>query len=122
MVAIDTRPAVVDVSHYGGDTLHLQITVNADLTGATWTGEVRTARGAAVDATFSFVPNASGAAATISAVSTDALADLGAPVTEGGIAYKRYTGVYDIQIVLSGETTTLVRGTIIVDSDVTTVV
>jgi predicted phage tail protein len=119
---IDTRPQIVDIQHYAGDTLSFQIDVNEDVSTGTWAGQIRTSRGATVDAEFSFTPNAGGTAVILSATDSSALAALGVPVVEGGISYNRYTGVYDVQLLMGTTVSTFVRGTITVDSDVTVIV
>ena len=119
---IDTRPQSIDIKHYAGDTLVLNITTDSDYSLATWTGQIRLNHADATpDATFTIVPDAAGAIATLSATDTAALNLLGVEVTELGQTFKRYTGVFDIQVVEGTVVSTLVRGTISVDSDVTKV-
>jgi hypothetical protein len=123
MQTIDTRPQSVAIQHYAGDTLILNITTASDYSTATWAGQIRLNHADATpDATFSIVPDTIGAVATLSATDSAALNDLGVEVTEGGQTFKRYSGIFDIQIVEGAIVNTLVRGTITVDSDVTKVV
>lgn len=122
MTDIDTRPTVVNIFHYAGDTLTMQINTNGLFGAGTWTGQVRAQRDQPVDATFTITPNAEGASAVLSAADAEALSMLGVPVTVDGIPYTRYTGVYDIQVTEGAVVATVVRGTITVDSDVTQVV
>lgn len=120
---IDTRPQIVDIWHYAGDTLPIGVNTTDNFSTATWTGEVRLDHAdATADATFSFVvdPGGSGAVAILSDVDTRALNDLGNPVTEDGKTFTRYEGIYDIQIeAVDGTVRTLFRGSIKIDSDVT---
>lgn len=120
MQVIDTRPQSVAIKHYAGDTLTLNITTLYDYSLATWSGQIRLNHSDATpDATFTIVPDSIGAVATISATDTAMLNGLGTDVTENGQTFKRYSGVFDIQILESGVVTTLLRGTIDIDSDVT---
>lgn len=59
MAAIDTRPQVVDITHYGGDTLTIKVTAPESLTtGMVWNAQVRTSRTGTTtaDATFTITP------------------------------------------------------------------
>jgi hypothetical protein len=119
---IDTRPQSLAILHYGGDTLILNITTASDYSTASWNGQIRlTHSEASPDATFSIEPDSLGAIVTLSSTDSAALNALGVDVTENGQTFKRYSGVFDIQIAEDGVVNTLVRGTITVDSDVTKV-
>jgi hypothetical protein len=120
MQVIDTRPQSIAIKHYAGDTLTLNISTIYDYSGATWTGQIRLNHADPTpDATFVITPDSSGAVAVLSSANTTALNALGADVTEDGQTFKRYSGVFDIQIVEGVVVTTLLRGTVIIDSDVT---
>lgn len=120
MQVIDTRPQSVAIKHYAGDTLTLNITTAYDYSAATWSGQIRLNHvDATADATFTIVPDSSGAVATLSATVTAQLNALGTDVTEDGQTFKRYSGIFDIQIAEGPLVTTLLRGTIDIDSDVT---
>lgn len=121
MATLDTRPQVVDITHYAGDTLPLRINTSDDFSTAVWSGEVRLDHADATpDATFSFTPDTGGALAILSDTDTAALNALGLDVTENGQTFKRYTGIYDIQVD-DGMVRTLVRGKLTIDEDVTRV-
>ena len=134
---IDTRPNDIDIITYAGDTLTLQIT-SPDVdysTGYTWSGQIKTSASySTVDATFTFThgspPSGSQTAAVLSAEDSAALGSIalfsaqfntksGPVATPMMVEAFRYNGVWDIQVEKAGIVTTLVRGTIKVDTDIT---
>lgn len=125
---IDTRPQIVDLKTYGGDTLSLRIEVTgADYSTAAWSGQVRADHDSAVDAEFIVTPDATGANIVLTDEATQALLELGNPPAPAyGAALSsnvlKYQGVWDLQVDTGGPTKTLVQGTIEVYADVTKVV
>lgn len=119
---IDTRPQIVNIICYAGDTLVLRVYTTDDFSTATWTGQVRLNHADSTpDASFTFIPDTGGAVVTLSDESTASLNLLGSDITENGQTFKRYSGLYDVQIELSGNVRTLFRGSISIDSDITKV-
>lgn len=133
---IDTRPNDIDLITYAGDTLTLKITsTDVDYSGYTWTGQIKTsAQSSTVDATFSFThgepPSGSQTFAVLSAEDSANLGNIATfqaqfSTKSGPVASPmmveafRYNGVWDIQVENEGVVTTLVRGTIKVDTDIT---
>lgn len=129
MTTLDARPQWVPLAGYGGDTLTVRVIVSdyAAVAGRRWDAQVRrepTSSG--VDATFSIVPPAASGqpgVLTLSAADAARLADMGTEVRvrEGTqtLTVKRYEGVWDCQVSLGSEVRTLVRGSIIIDKDIT---
>lgn len=106
-------PMKVDLAVYRGDSGQFKITVAntvglpADLTGATWIGEIRDKTDdAIVVTTFDITPTA-GDTASIDVTLPPAKSEL---LTS--------TCVYDIEMTLSGTVTTLISGGITVTNDV----
>lgn len=145
MSTIDTRPQAVDLIGYAGDTLPFTITVSADYSAYTWSGQVRSVHDVdsnidAPDATFDIgtpVDNQDGTwtvSVSLSSVNTSALATLsqaddvpltytkiGASTTDAP-SLQTYKGVWDIQVSDGGVppfVRTLVQGNITIDADVT---
>jgi hypothetical protein len=140
MATIDTRPQSIDIFAYAGDTLTLRIVTDVDYTQHVWTGYVKSDHTEQpFDAEFTFeIPEGSSFGfpmnAVLSATDTAALATLVTrsvqkPVftkagttsvaTQAIIAPVQYSGIWDIQVQLDDVVTTLVRGTIQIDADIT---
>lgn len=126
MSTIDTRPEVVDVFAYAGDTLTINVTVPAGYAdGLEWSAQVRSDRNSSVvDAQFSIV--AAGTpdqwTLTLSAEDSRALGLKGTEVTEYRKTIRRYVGAWDVQIAGPGGTDpvrTLAQGDLTLDLDVT---
>lgn len=118
-MVINLVPKVVDFVIYAGDTLTFTVTAPASLTdGRDWNAQVKLSTDSSVpDATFAITPPASSggpAYLTLTSASTTALGALAKPG-------KQYSGVWDCQISAAGSdpVTTLVRGGLIVQRDVT---
>lgn len=114
MTILDTRPQVVDVDHYAGDTLTMHIKISDALIGGrVFSAQVRkTKNSARIDATFSviLVP---GTGADIVLASADCL-----ELTKRG----DYEGYWDVQLAPAGggdPVTTLAHGELRLHSDVT---
>jgi hypothetical protein len=132
MATLDTRPEVVDVHHYGGDTLTLKVTAGAALGAAAmqWDAQVKSTRAVdTVDATFIItLPPADGDPAylTLPAAVVAALVE-GAPTVTRRDArgvtrtIAQYTGDWDCQISNEGSdpVRTLAQGQLMIDLDVT---
>ena len=114
MPNIDTRPTVVDIEHYGGDTLSLHVTVDPLIVaGRTWAAQVRSQPASPrLDASFSIFPTATGIVAVLSSEASSNLA-----------RRKKYQGYWDLQLSDDGgdPVDTLAYGKIIVHPDVTRV-
>lgn len=133
MATLDTRPGVVDLLTYGGDTFTLTITAPEEITdGMVWAAQIRTTQGSdTVDAEFTITPPAvSGGPAflTLDSETTSALV-VGAPVIvrrvgRAVLSVAQYVGVWDCQVSADGDdpVRTLVQGTLTVELDVTRVV
>jgi hypothetical protein len=143
MATIDTRPQSIDILAYAGDTLTLNINTDIDYSLHNWTGYVKsdfTEQPFDAEFTFEHPPETQQGfvtKATISATDTAGLIGLvtrkiekSAPVfTKAGTtavvaprevtAPIQYTGIWDIQVELDDVVTTLVRGTIQIDADIT---
>jgi hypothetical protein len=141
MATIDTRPQSIDIFAYAGDTLVLNIVTDVDYSLHTWTGYIKSDfTEQPFDAEFAFdhpdnnLPTGFLTKATISATDTSGLTALvlnrvnkptftKAGTTSASLreinAPIQYTGVWDIQVKLDDVVTTLVRGTIQIDGDVT---
>jgi len=130
-VAIDTRPKVENITHYGGDTLTIKVTAPAELTdGMAWNAQVRSARTSEViDAVFTITPPAfsGGPAYLILPGAVCASLVAGTPVAtvrspDGTTRMVSiYKGEYDCQVSASGTDPirTLVQGSLTIDPDVT---
>lgn len=138
MTRIDTRPAIVDIDHYAGNTLTLQIKAPAAYSPGLleWKAQVRaTSVATAVDAEFDVTTGVSGDPEVVllylslsSAVTTSLNATKGVVITvrEKGSTIentiRRYSGFYDIQVAGVGGTDpviTVSKGELIIDSDIT---
>lgn len=123
---LSTVPMVVDVHHYGGDTLNILVVVPAAvLAGRDWDAEVRASREAdTVDATFDVLVGNTADEWYLQlpgAVVSDLLATKATVVRVDGKPTTRYVGVYDAQVSQNGldPIQTLVQGTLTIDLDVT---
>lgn len=134
MVSIDTRPKVVDITAYGGDTLTIKVTAPVELTnGMVWNAQLRADREDAtpIDATFVItLPNPpTDPAAYLVLRSADCRRLIGTGTvlrkrTKAGttVTVQSYTGVYDCEIkhpTNPDPVRTLVQGTLTLDMDVT---
>lgn len=116
MSDISTLPQVVNIDHYSGDTLPINVNISDELiAGRTFFGQVRSSRGAAkIDATFTviLVPG-TGAILQLSSAQCRAL------TTRGD-----YTGYWDVQLAEadgSDPVQTLAMGELRMHQDVTRV-
>jgi hypothetical protein len=130
MATIDTRPDVVDIVHYAGDTLTIRVEAPASLTdGMTWLAQVKAARDSdVVDAVFAITPpQSSGGPAflELAGAITSQLAGTGPVLREmvaGTLAaIQRYSGEWDVQVSDNGmdPIKTLAQGTLVIELDVT---
>jgi hypothetical protein len=136
MATIDTRPKVVDIIHYGGDTLIIRIEAPASVTdGKVWDAHVKTAAGTTVPAAeFDITPpTVQGGPAFLTLPSaTCAALVAGQPVLMRrtqevstreitNYAIKTFTGVWDCQVSVahSDPVRTLVKGALTIEQDVT---
>lgn len=132
MADVDTRPEVVNITHYAGDTLTISVTAPASVVeGQVWSAQVRPSRDptAPLDATFTITPPtvADGPAfLVLSSVDCARLAGTGVVVqrTWKGTTYavQTYTGEWDCQVAAPGgpdPVRTLVQGTLTIEADVT---
>lgn len=115
MPDIDTRPTVVDIEHYGGDTLSLHVTIDPLVeAGRTWTAQVRSRPASPkLDASFDIYPDSTGAFVVLSGESCLELA-----------RRRKYVGYWDLQLadVHGGDlVTTLAYGKLTIHPDVTRV-
>lgn len=115
MPNIDTRPTVVDIDHYAGDTLTLHVKVPSEVVaGRTWKAQVRSRRDTQrLDAEFAVVPDGTGASIILLNVDCQRLAKRG-----------KYSGFWDVQLAQadgSDPVTTLAYGEIRIHPDVTRV-
>jgi len=121
MATFNVMPAVHNFNAYAGDTLTFQVVMRTeDIAGRVWSGQVRrTSPSTTIEATLVITPptETDGPAfATLTAVDSARLA-----ASVAGTATK-FTGVYDVQLAPPGggdPTTTLVRGSITIGTDVT---
>jgi len=123
---LSTVPMVVDVHHYGGDTLNILVVVPAAvIAGRDWDAEVRANREAVdVDATFDVLVGNTADEWYLQlpgAVVSELLATKSVVVRVDGKPVTRYVGVYDAQVSAAGldPIQTLVQGTLTIDLDVT---
>lgn len=131
MATIDTRPQVVDIIHYAGDTLTIEVTApDALVSGKTWNAQVRSTRDSAViAATFQVTPSTGPGVPTYLTLDSATCASLAgtqglmARSMEAGVlnAVMRFTGVWDVQISDAGSdpVRTLAQGTLTIELDVT---
>ena len=112
MADFDTRPTQVNIDHYGGDTLTIRVTVDAGVVaGRDWNAQVRATRTSQrIDATFTIIPDATGADVMLSADDCKRLSDRG-----------KYAGFWDVQLSAAGAdpVTTLAQGELAIYPDVT---
>jgi hypothetical protein len=113
MSSIDTRPQLVDIDHYAGDTLTLHVKIDAALVaGREWAAQVRVRRtNLQPDASFSVETTVDGADITLSTADCQRLARRG-----------RFTGFWDVQLYVPGRedpVTTLAQGSLRIHTDVT---
>ena len=114
MTDIDTRPSVVNIDHYAGDTLTIHIKVSDTIVNnRTWTGQVRDSRESRKKrADFTVSYSKGEATAVLSHADCKELARHG-----------KFVGVWDIQLAGSqgANVTTLVTGALRIHPDVTRV-
>lgn len=128
---LDTRPQLVDITHYGSDTLTIEVTAPASLvSGKEWLAQIKTKKEDMVpSASFTITPPAvaDGPAYLILPSAESArLLGLGTAVRErtsaGTMAVvQKYTGFWDCQVSATGgadPVTTLVQGKITIEIDV----
>ena len=113
MTNIDSRPQVVDIDHYAGDTLTLHVTIDdAVVAGRTFTAQVRNKLDSQrVDAEFEVIPDLTGASIVLLSADCQRLAKRG-----------KYTGFWDVQLAEadgSDPVTTLAHGELRIHQDVT---
>lgn len=133
MASLDTRPDVVDITHYGGDTLTVRVMAPWSLVlGKEWLAQIKANRTTdVVDAEFAVtIPAADGDPAflVLSAAECNRLMS-GATtrrVVRAGVALMmaQYTGVWDCQISMPGgldPVTTLAQGALTIEIDVSRV-
>lgn len=128
--SIDTRPDSVDIIHYAGDTLTIQITAPGSITdGKTWLAQVKASRDSdVVDAEFVITPPQTSGGPALLVLETEETARLignaaVVRVRDGATArtVRRYVGEWDCQVSVNGDdpVTTLVQGTLTIEQDVT---
>jgi hypothetical protein len=134
MADINTIPKVVNITHYGGDTLTLQVLAPAELVaGLDWNAQVRPSRESdVIDGTFDITPPAvpnGPAYVVLQSEVTSALVGAAAVVRvraqDGSLRMiKQYAGVWDLQVSAAGDdpVTTLVQGSLTIQVDVTRLV
>jgi hypothetical protein len=110
---LDSRPQVINIDHYAGDTLTLHVKVDsAVVAGRTWKAQVRSRpESQRVDAEFYIYENATGADVVLESPDCEKLAKRG-----------KYTGYWDVQLAEANgldPVTTLAYGKITVHTDVT---
>lgn len=115
MPNIDTRPTVVDIEHYGGDTLSLHVTIDsAVVAGRSWSAQVRRSPSVTkLDASFEIYETVEGAVVVLTGEASETLARRG-----------KYEGYWDMQLAEadgSDPVTTLASGKLTVYPDVTRV-
>lgn len=113
MPNIDSRPQVIDIDHYAGDTLTLHVKVPALVVdGRMWNAQVRSRTDSQkIEATFQITPNASGADVVLLTEDCQRLAKRG-----------KFVGVWDVQLAEadgSDPVTTLAYGELRIHPDVT---
>lgn len=123
---LSTVPMVVDVHHYGGDTLSLLVEIPAAVVaGRDWDAQVKSSREAlTTDAVFDIIPGGTADEWIMQingATITELIDTKGVLVRVDGKQITRYVGVYDAQISVGGldPIQTVVQGTLTIDLDVT---
>lgn len=123
---LSTIPTVVDVAHYGGDTLYLRVEVDADVVaGRDWDAQVRRSRESdEIDAIFAIVEGSHAGETYLmlpGEVVTALVTAWGTEVRVQGKKTMRYVGVWDVQVSAGGTDpiTTLAQGALTIDLDVT---
>lgn len=114
MSDIDTRPQEINIDHYGGDTLALNVTVPSNFVdGRNWAGQVRRQPASPrLDASFVITTTVTGATVELPATACKQLCMRG-----------KYSGYWDLQLAdPDGErVTTLAYGRLTIWPDVTSV-
>lgn len=115
MTDIDSRPTTVDITHYGGDTLSLHVTIDsAVVAGRSWSAQVRRSPAATkLDASFEIYETVEGAVVVLTGEASETLARRG-----------RYEGYWDMQLAEadgSDPVTTLASGKLTIYPEVTRV-
>lgn len=113
MASIDSRPEVINIDHYSGDTLTLNVKIASEVVGTReWSAQVRRkTESRRVDASFVVVPNAEGVSLVLENEQCQRLTRHG-----------KYTGYWDVQLAEAGgadPVTTLAHGKLTVHPDVT---
>lgn len=113
MPNIDSRPQVIDIDHYAGDTLTLHVKVPALVVdGRAWTAQVRSRTDSQrIAATFQITETAEGADVVLLSEDCQRLAKRG-----------KFVGMWDVQLAGVGgadPVTTLVYGELRIHPDVT---
>lgn len=113
MPTIDSRPQVIDIDHYAGDTLTLHVKVPALVVdGRTWTAQVRSRTDSQkIEASFQITPTADGADVVLLSEDCQRLAKRG-----------KFVGAWDVQLAEadgSDPVTTLAYGELRIHPDVT---
>ena len=132
MVTLSTIPDVVDVAHYGGDTLNIIVNAPSTVTdGMDWAAQVRPTRdGDIVDAEFTITPPPTGGGtAYLQLSSVDVSRLIGtAPIIRKRlptgliVEAKRYSGEWDCEVhhpTNPDPVRTLVQGKLTIEIDVT---
>lgn len=112
MPDLDSRPQVINIDHYAGDTLTLHVTIDPTVVaGRDWKAQVRDRQESQrVDAEFLVIPSATGADVVLRSADCQQLARRG-----------KYTGFWDVQLSFGGAdpVTTLAYGKMTIFPDVT---
>lgn len=113
MSSVDTRPQVVDIDHYAGDTLVLHVKVPADVVdGRVWSAQVRAKRTSTkIEATFEIIPMSYGADVMLHTEDSRRLTARG-----------KFVGFWDVQVAEadgSDPVTTFAHGELRLHPDVT---
>lgn len=131
MATLDTRPELVDVTGYAGDTLTITIQAPAAVTdGKTWLAQIKSSRSSdIIDAEWEITPPA--ASGGIAVLVLDAATTAALVSGTGSLATRRttsagtfaagtqYKGEWDCEVSDANSTRTLVQGTLTIDQDVT---
>lgn len=112
MPDLDSRPQVINIDHYAGDTLTLHVKIDpAVVAGRQWKAQVRSRpESQRLDAEFLIYENPTGADVVLESPDCQKLARRG-----------EYTGYWDVQLSWNGDdpVTTLAYGKITIHPDVT---
>lgn len=113
MAILNTHPQVIDIEHYGGDTLTLHLTVPTEvIAGRVFSAQVRSKQGSPrLDATFQVILTPTGADIVLLADDCRRLANRG-----------EYSGRWDVQLTEADGTdpiTTIAFGSLVIIPDVT---